>query len=88
MDDFKVIKTKDGKTVKVKIDRAICIGAASCSAIAPKTYGMDKENLAYLIETTDYDDLETVLAGAMSCPVFAIIIEDESGKQLYPEISK
>jgi ferredoxin len=84
MDEFKKIKTKDGKTVSIKVDRGICIGAASCSAIAPLTFAMDDQNLAYLISSTDYDDLETVMAGAMSCPVFAIIIQDETGKQIYP----
>lgn len=86
MNEFKVIKTKDGKTVKVKIDRTICIGAASCVAIAPSTYALDKDNIAYVIENTEFDDLETILASAMSCPVFAITLMDENDKQLYPEV--
>ncbi len=28
---------------KVKVDRQLCIGAASCSAIAPDTFQLDNE---------------------------------------------
>ncbi|MEI6462973.1 MAG: ferredoxin [bacterium] len=85
-DAFKVIKTKDGKNVKVKIDSLTCIGAASCIAIAPETFALDNKNIAYVIEHTEFDDLDTVLAAAMSCPVFAITVMDENDKQLYPEV--
>lgn len=67
----------------IEYDRNKCIGAASCAAIAPLTFFMDDENKA-LIQTDveDFDDDETILAGAQSCPVFAIKILDKSTNEV------
>lgn len=64
----------------------ICIGAASCAAIAPLTFEMDEDNKAYIVETGSWDDEQLILAAAQSCPVFAIIIKDaETGEQVFPD---
>lgn len=78
----------EGKNPKrkysVEILRDVCIGAASCVAIAPETFGLDDENKVVLIES-DWNEDEIILAAAQSCPVFAIIVKDaETGKQLFP----
>lgn len=78
-----------GKNLKskyiVEILRDVCIGAASCVAIAADTFQLDEENKVYILET-DWDTEEIILAAAQSCPVFAIIIKDaETGKQIFPE---
>lgn len=65
--------TKTSKYV-IEYDRNKCIGAASCAAIAPLTFFMDEENKAQLFSEGNFDDDETIMAGAMSCPVFAIKI--------------
>lgn len=84
--DLKKIMTKDGKVCYIKLDRAVCIGAGSCVALAPETFGLDEENLVYLKEDgTPYDNLEEVIAGAQSCPVFAIEVYDEQLKKIWPE---
>jgi ferredoxin len=71
----------------IEYHRDVCIGAASCAAIASATFGMDDENKAFLIGEGDWDDEELILAAAQSCPVFAIIIKDaETGEQLFPEV--
>ncbi|MEI6887572.1 MAG: ferredoxin, partial [bacterium] len=85
-DSQRVVKTKDGKNITIKVDPLACIGAASCIAIAPETFALDTKNIAYVIENSQYEDLDTVLAAAMSCPVFAITLTDENNKQLYPEV--
>ena len=73
---------------KITIKRDLCIGAASCSAIAPNTFALDDKNLV-LIKEGEWDEDELILAAAQSCPVFAIIIEDlETGKQIFPEPDK
>lgn len=84
--DIRVYK-RDGLKYTIKIDRKACIGATTCTAVAPKTFEMDDQNIAVVKEGTaaDLDDLDTILAAAQACPVFAIIIEDESGTQIYPE---
>ncbi|MBN1915937.1 ferredoxin [Candidatus Dojkabacteria bacterium] len=73
---------------RITIKRDLCIGAASCSAIAPKTFGLDDKNIV-LIKEGEWDKDDLILAAAQSCPVFAIIIEDmETGKQVFPEPTK
>ncbi len=74
---------KIGK-VTVVVDRNLCIGAASCVAVAPKTFALDNEAKAIFLPTAEEDSFETLLDSAKSCPVAAIIITDETGKQIYP----
>ena len=69
--------------MKVKIDRDLCIGLGNCVAIAPSVFTLDKENKAVVIDSHTIDD-KTLFEAAESCPVKAIIIEDNAGKQLYP----
>lgn len=83
-------------TYKVKVDRDLCIGAASCVAVAPKAYELDNEGKAVILKkdgtkTSDYveykdidDTEENILNSAKSCPVNAIIIVevDNLGKEI------
>lgn len=69
---------------KVKVIRDLCIGAASCVAISPKVFQLDDEAKAIILdEKADTD--ENILAAAQSCPVNAIILEDENGNQVWPK---
>ncbi len=84
--EFHVGKNKKRKYI-IEYHRDVCIGAASCAAIAPMTFGMDDENKAFIIEEGEWDDEELILAAAQSCPVFAIIIKDaETGEQIFPAL--
>lgn len=78
------VTTKDGKKIKVKVDRSLCIGAATCVAIAPKMFSLDNKAKAIILDTSGEENYQVVLEAAKSCPVAAIIIEDEKGKQIYP----
>ncbi len=69
---------------KIEIDREICIGAAPCVTVAPGVFQLDDENKAYVVDQ-NAADAETILLAAQSCPVQAIKIFDEEGKQIYPE---
>jgi len=71
--------------LKVKVDRDLCIGAATCVAVAPMTYVMDSEAKAIILKTAVGDAPDTVIEAAKACPVAAIIIEDETGKRVFPE---
>lgn len=75
--------TNPKRKYTVEILRDVCIGAATCVAIAPETFQLDEQNLVYMVES-DWDEDEIILAAAQSCPVFAIIVKDETGKQLFP----
>ena len=74
---------KNGKIVKIIVDRNLCIGAASCVAIGAGTFEIDEENKAIVLDADAIDD-ETLLLAAQSCPTKAIFIYDEAGVQLYP----
>lgn len=69
---------------KIVIKRDICIGAATCRAVAPGTYELDAENKAIVIDEAG-DDPEEILLAAQGCPTTAIFIFDnETGEQVYP----
>ncbi|MBI2074331.1 MAG: ferredoxin [Candidatus Levybacteria bacterium] len=82
--------------LKVKVDRILCIGAASCVAVAPNTFEMDSEAKAVskkkdgsmTSEYVNYSDIndneENILNAAKSCPVNAIVIVevDDQGNEV------
>ena len=78
--------TTDKSKYIIEYDVNKCIGAASCAAIAPLTFFMNEENKAQFVEgADDFDEDDAILAGAQSCPVFAIkIIEKSTGVVLFP----
>lgn len=69
---------------KISIDRNLCIGAATCIAIAPKAFALDSEAKAILLGTVNEETDQTILDAVKSCPVAAIILTDQTGKQIYP----
>jgi ferredoxin len=69
----------------VYADRDLCIGAATCVAIAPLTFVLDGEAKAIILETIDTDTKETILDAARSCPTAAIIIKNEKGEIVFPK---
>lgn len=72
------------RTHTMSIDRSLCIGAATCVAIAPKAWVLDDEAKAVILDTADAETDESLMEAAKGCPVMAIIITDENGKQLVP----
>ena len=84
----------------IKIDRELCIGAASCVAVYPEIFQLDEENKAVVLkkggdQTSDQThidllscaivDDDQLLLAAQSCPTAAIFLYGEDGGQLYPE---
>ncbi len=68
----------------MRIDRNLCIGAATCVALAPKAWALDDEAKAIILDTAAEESDDILLEAAKGCPVMAIIITDETGKQVYP----
>ena len=78
--------TSDTSQYIVEIDRNACIGAATCVAIASNIFELDSENKAIILEK-EWDNDETLMASAQSCPVMAIILKDKvTGKVLFPVV--
>ncbi len=61
---------------KIIIDQNKCIGCGSCAAIAPKTFKMNDEMKAEIIDG-EHDDEQTIQLAADSCPTQAISLEEE-----------
>lgn len=96
--DLKVVNNKSSnnnpsakKKIRIKVDRDLCTGIASCVALAPDVFELDEEMKAVLKSgkyTKDYEgttDYDAILAAAMSCPPRAIfLIDEETGEQIFP----
>ncbi len=79
----------EGKPVttkyQVKVDVEKCIGAASCVAVAVKTFLLNQENKAEVISQDGNNDQEKMLA-AQSCPTGAIeVIDTTTGEKVWPK---
>lgn len=84
MDDNDPKVTKKVRTLTMHINRSLCIGAATCVALAPKAWGLDDEAKAIILPSADEESDQALIDAAKGCPVAAITITDESGKQLFP----
>ncbi|MDD5081958.1 MAG: ferredoxin [Dehalococcoidales bacterium] len=69
--------------MKVRVERDVCIGVGNCVVIAPTVFQFDRDNKAEVLNSTSVDEA-TLWEAAESCPVKAIILEDEAGQQVYP----
>jgi len=61
MTDAKTLPNSGPKKVhnwQVRVDRQLCIGAATCVAIAAKTFALDKEAKAVILDSSDKETKE------------------------------
>ena len=79
------------KKFKIRVDRNLCTGIATCIALAPDVFELDGEMKAvmkngdYVEDYVGKADYDTILTAAASCPPQAIsIIDEETGEQLFP----
>ncbi len=73
------------KKMRVWVDRDLCIGAATCIAVAAKTFDLDSEAKAVILDSATEEEKETIIEAAKACPVAAVIIEDENGNRIFPK---
>lgn len=69
--------------MKVRVDRSVCIAASNCVAVAPSVFKLDHEKIAVVLDPTTVNE-DTLWEAAEACPVGAVILEDDDGRQLYP----
>jgi len=64
-------------TIRVSVDRPVCIGAGNCISIAPTVFDWLKGDFAKA-EVVDVDsvDEEVIREAALSCPTLAILVEE------------
>ncbi len=64
--------------MKIHIKRDLCIGAATCIALAPNTFALDDEDIA-IVKDSDKDSRAAIIAAAKSCPTLAIELFEDDG---------
>lgn len=69
--------------MKITVNKELCIGAGTCTVIAPEVFEFD-DNLKAQVKDPNGASEDLIIDAAKSCPVLAIILEDENGKQIYP----
>lgn len=71
--------------MKIRIERAQCVGNARCHAVAEELYPLDDEGY---IATEGFDVAEggekRARNGAKSCPERIIFVIEEDGTQIWP----
>ncbi|MEI7741674.1 MAG: ferredoxin [bacterium] len=86
--------------IKIVVDPDLCIGAASCVTCDPSHFEMNDENKAYVIDQASLgmpksyertveataEQYDTLLMAAQSCPTLAVLLYNEAGEQLFPEV--
>lgn len=70
--------------LRVEVDEGRCIGVGNCEVCAPEVFRLNAFRIAEVLDPAAADR-ETILQAAMDCPVDAIIVETEDGRQLWPQ---
>ncbi len=75
----------DPRTVgRIEVDKGLCIGSASCVAIAPDVFELGEDGKSRVKRGASLADTEKIIEAARQCPVRAIKVFDRSGRPLYP----
>jgi ferredoxin len=69
--------------MRLCIDRSLCVGFGDCVDIAPEAFQLDNETIVILVDP-DRVDRARLLKACDACPVDAITVCDEDGRQLVP----
>jgi ferredoxin len=87
----KEVVTTDNRRLVINVDQEKCLGAESCSALAPLVFALDISHFKdgaplAMREVMDRTvDSETIVRAAVSCPYKAIFVKDvESNEELAP----
>jgi ferredoxin len=69
--------------LRVRIDRTLCVGFGDCVKESPQAFALDEENVAVFV-TPEAVAREALLRACDSCPVDALTVWDEDGRQVVP----
>jgi ferredoxin len=73
--------------LRIAIDRDLCVGFGDCVKEAPEGFKLDDETIAVFTEPESVER-ERLLRACDLCPVDAITVWDESGRQIVPDLHK
>ena len=69
--------------LRVRIDRTLCVGFGDCVKESPEAFALDAENVA-IFAMPDAVARGALLRACASCPVDALTVWGEDGKQIVP----
>jgi ferredoxin len=69
--------------LRVRIDRTLCVGFGDCIKESPEAFALDEENVAIFANSNGIAR-EALLRACDSCPVDALTVWDEGGRQIVP----
>ena len=75
---------KQVPNLKIKIDRYSCIGSSNCIHAAPDFFELDDERICSFKETKVETEMDIIVEACSVCPVNALLVFDEEGKQIVP----
>jgi ferredoxin len=67
----------------VRIDRTLCVGFGECLTAAPEAFALDGEGIVVFVRPEDAGR-ERLLQACDACPVDALTVWDDAGRQLVP----
>ena len=70
-------------TLRVRIDRTLCVGFGECVAEAPEAFSLDGQDIVVFV-SPEQVDRERLIRACDLCPVDALTVWDETGKQVVP----
>lgn len=69
--------------LRVRIDRTLCVGFGECVTEAPEAFVLDGEDLVVFVHPEQVDR-ERLIRACDLCPVDALTVWDETGRQVVP----
>jgi len=81
MNDFVQRKISD---LLIKIERPTCIGSKNCINVAPNLFELDEDQICSFKENTEKIQKDIIVEACSVCPVQALYVIDENGKQMVP----
>jgi len=69
--------------LRIAIDRGLCVGFGDCVTAALEGFTLDEVTIAVFLEP-EMVDRERLLKACDACPVDAITVWDETGRQIVP----
>ena len=76
--------------MQIKVLRDVCVGTTACVDLAPEAYELDNQGIVKIKDGFDLkkateEAKKKALEGAKACPVKALTVFDDAGKQIWPE---
>jgi len=69
--------------LRIRIDRTLCVGFGECVTAAPEAFVLGADDVAAFMKP-EAVERERLLEACEACPVDAITVWDESGRQIVP----